>query len=359
MAAIDWTDREVRHRVEAVMVNPGDLDDELGVLPTVVGSAQIDRGYYTDDRTGGTVETAAWDDYVLGAWIRLYHVGWTPATGDVRVERGTFAIRDSTIATGAGGIVFTFDLMSALGAISQDYDAWPMSIGQGAKASAVIKSVCEKCGRPYRTGPQFVDYLWRTGAALEAGETFRSRLFAICTQTGNRMDVDAHGRLTFRQYVAPAQRTASMTLDVDDSRSVIVDGSIEPGTNLFTRPARSVVVYKDGDKVISAQADVAQTSPTSRQRRGFTVAELHELHDMGSPKTVSHAQQLAKSYLAGDSAPTATWQLETLWLPLDQGDVVEFAPRRYDPFGDGGARKCLVQTVEETVDRLRLTLKEV
>lgn len=359
MASVDWADREVRHRVEAVMVNPGDLDDELGVLGHVVGSAQIDRGYYTDDRMGGTIETADWAAYIPGAWLRLYHVGSTAATGDVRVERGTFAIRDAAIATGAGGTVFTFDLMSALGAIAQDYDAWPMSIGQGAKAASVIKSICEKCGRTYAIAPQFVDYLYRSASVLEAGKSHRSRLYSVCSQSGNRMGVDSHGRLTFEQYIAPAQRTPSMTLDVDGPRSIIVDGSIEPGTNLFTRPGRSVVVYKDGDKVIGAQADVAQTSPASRQRRGYTIAELHELTDMGSPKTVSHAQELARTYLASDSAPTATWQLETLWLPLDQGDVVTFAPRRYDPFGDGAARKCLVQSVEEGTYRLNLTLKEV
>ena len=357
MPDVDFSDREVRHRIEAVMVNPFDLSDELGLLPCIVGTLQIDRGYYTDDRCSGSISTASWDGYAEGAWLRIYHV-CTADGRDVRYERGTFAISNADISSGAGRTVFELSLMSALGAIGKDYDAWPMAIGRNALASASIRAVCEKCGRPYRT-TGMADYRYTSASALEAGKSFRSRLYAICSASGNRLDVDPHGRITVTAYVNPRDKYPAYALDVDDARSVIVDGSVKPGTDRFTRASRSIVVYKDGDKVISAQSDVSETAAASFQRRGFTIAELHELEDMGDPKTVAHAQSMAKSYLKSDAAPTETWELETLWMPLDQGDVVTFAPRGLDPFGDGKARRCLVQSVEETTSRLKLTLKEV
>lgn len=357
MADVDFADREVRHRIECAMVNPFDLGNEMGLLPCIVGSLQIDRGYYTDDRSSGSISTASWGDYIDGSWLRIYHV-CTVDGRDVRYERGTFAISDADISTGGGGTVFQLSLMSALGAIGRDFDAWPMTIGKNGLASSAIKTICGKCGRPYSISGM-ADYRYKTSAALEAGKSFRSRLYAVCSASGNRLDADSHGRITVAAYVNPKDRYPSYDLDVDDARSVIVDGSVKPGTDLFTRPSRSVVVYKDGDKVISAQSDVAESARTSYQHRGFTIAELHELDDMGDPKTVAHAQSMARSYLKSDAAPTETWELETLWMPMDQGDVVTFAPRGLDPWGSGRARKCLVQSVEETTARLKLTLKEV
>lgn len=358
MADVDWLDRELRHRVECVMVNPNDMSDELGVLPCIVGSSSIDRGYYTDARVSGAIGTRDWDAYIPGAWLRIYHVASTPAMGDVRRARGTFAVTDAAITGAAGSLRVQFQLSSALGVLGADYDAWPMTIGVGAKASDSIRAICRKCGRPYRFDA-FADYRYTTAAALEAGKSFRSRLYAICTESGNRMEVDPYGRLVFSGYTAPRSKYPSMALDVDDARSPIADGTISPGTNLFSRANRSIVVFKDGDRVISAQADSDPASECSAERRGFVRAELHELNDLPSPQTVAHAQELAARKLKSDAAPTRTWELETIWLPLGAGDVVSFAPRRYDPFGKGGARKCLVQSVEETGMRLKLTLKEV
>lgn len=355
---LDYLDREIRHSFEAVLVNPHDFNNELGKLDFDVDTVEIDRGYYTDNRVAAFLDTSAWDLYQPNAWIRLYHVAELEGATD-RIERGTFAVQDCIVQAGAGEVVFSLSLMSALGAIEFDYDSKALTIGKNAKTSAVIKSICNKCGRPYALNPEFNDYVWTTSAAFPAGESHRSRLYDVCEKSGNRMTVSTHGRLVFDKYVKPKSIYPSMTLDVDDSRSPIVDGTISPGTNLFTRTSRSVVVYKDGDKVIAAQADVDETSVVSFQQRGFTIAELHELDDMSDPKTVAHAQEIAKTYLKDDSEPTTTWELEVLWMPLDQGDVINFAPRGYDPWGSGKARKCLVQSIEETTTRMKLTLKEV
>lgn len=355
---IDYADREVRHRAEVVMVSPHDIDDELGILPHAVGTAEIDRGYYTDDREAAYLDTSSWDAYAPYSWLRIYHIA---RIGDreERIERGTYAIRKPEVQAGAGRITFSLALMSAIGALSEDYDAWPMAIGQGARASASISAICLKCKRPYVLEPSFDDYLFRSSLALEAGKPFRSRLYEICSATGNRMTVDSHGRLTFSKYIPPRERDASLLLDADDPRSSIIDGSIALHPDAFSRPSRSVVVYRDGDRIISAQADLPAESEVSAERRGYMIAELHQLVDMGDPKTVSHAQQLAREYLADGADPAQSWELQTLWMPLDQGDVVSFAPRSYDPMGDGSPRKCLVQTVEESETRLKLTLKEV
>lgn len=350
----DWHSREIRHSVELVMVNPHDLDDELGLLGHVVGSSKLMHGYYTSDRIGGTVVTRSFSSYACNAFIRVYHI----ADGE-RMERGTFAIRRSSPKTGSGSIAMELSLMSALGMISEDYDAWPMAIGVGARAGDVISAICAKAGRPYAIVEPFNDYIWRTARALDAGETLLSRLHEVCSASSNRMGVDPHGRISFSRYVNPSERDPSISIDVGDPRSVVVDGTVVPGTDLFERPSRSIVSHSDGDTLIAAQSDLPATDPASFERRGFRIAEVHELADMGSPKTVSHAQQLARAYLAADSAPSGTWELQTLWMPLGQGDVVSFAPRSYDPWGDGSPRKCLVQSIDEETGSLKLKLKEV
>lgn len=194
---------------------------------------------------------------------------------------------------------------------------------------------------------------------MEAGKSLLSRLYEICTASSNRLDVDPHGIVTFERYANPADKDPSMLVDVGDPRSVVIDGTVVPGTDLFSRPSRSIVSHRDGDDLLAAQADLPATDPASFERRGYRIARVHELADMGGPKTVSHAQELARGYLAADSAPTGTWELETMWMPLGQGDVVSFAPRGYDPWGDGSPRKCLVQSVDEDAYSLKLKLKEV
>lgn len=350
----DWHSREIRHRTEVVAVNPHDLDDEWGTIEHVAGSCTLVHGYYTEQRVSASVEMRSFADYPDHAFLRIYHLA-----GDERIERGTFAISRARPKTAAGAITMGLSLMSALGMISEDYDAWPMSVGQGARTKDVIAAICGKAGRAYTLSPTFVDYIWRTGRVMEAGKSLLSRLYEACSASSNRLDVDPHGLLTFEQYVNPADKDPSATIDVGDPRSIVIDGTIVPGTNLFGRPSRSIVMHGADDTFIAAQSDLPATDPASFERRGYRIAEMHELSDMGSPRTVAHAQQMARNYLASDSAPSGTWEVDTLWMPLGQGDVVDFAPRMYDPWGGGEPRRCLVQSLDEGVGTMKMLLKEV
>jgi hypothetical protein len=133
-------------------------------------------------------------------------------------------------------------------------------------------------------------------------------------------------------------------------------------------PDEVVISYKynetvDGKAVqheITGSATVWQQAHQAEVNRGFRVTDYVEVRDL-QPATAARADQLALERLQTDSVEHIEWELETLYLPLWEGDVIEL----YVPDGQQGytgLRKCLVKSVSLQLDGampMKITLREV
>ena len=203
----NWLDQERRDILTVQLLTPSGYSD-IGWLEGVTGGSITDD-HDTDTRIAATITTIAPETYVDLAMMRLWHEARF-ADGDVQTELlGTFfALRTSEDwASGTNSV--TFDLKSALYGLSSDIAPTAKTLGKNSFARAAFEAICKECRRPYA----WLDADNRRFSAnkvLEAGRSNLSRLHELANMSGNRLDVDEQGRLTFQKYVRPRNRSVVM-----------------------------------------------------------------------------------------------------------------------------------------------------
>lgn len=349
--ALDWKDP--RHSDELIVqmvsqTNPGTVIGELGGIDRTESS--LSAMYYSDTRVSGTLVFIG-DGWVRGSFLRLIHRipewGWSRTLG-------TFAVSNDDAVREDGVWKTRLELRSMLHTLSEDYAEKPWTLAKGASPLAAMQQVLRAAKRPYVSSGALSGRI-TSALVMESGKSQLSRLFALSEASGNRIDVDGNGNVTIRKYVAPSQRTSTWELDLEDPRGLVVDG-LTRSTDWMSIPSRVIVIHKDGEKEVSGHAD--STGATSAASRGYRISQVRQLDEM-SPATAQRAQQLARKYLAEESVELVEWEMETPYLPIWEGDIVDLivhdGPQRYR-----GRRKCLVKSLDLDLGdmSMRLRLKE-
>lgn len=349
-----WRDAERLDSLEAVMLDPVSFA-ELGELPVTGGT--LTEGYYTDARVCGTVDAVDFGGYVDLAAVRLVHrTRFSDGTESSEVL-GTFFADKTPSKRKSGMESAELSLVSALWAMGQEETESPYAVAKGARAASVFEDICRRAGRKCAVLSPHVDYRFTEARAWDAGDTWLSHLFQLTEASGNRLDVDAEGRVTLVKYVAPGERAASLDLAWDDP--LVLASGISRTSDELSVPSRSIAMWRrteDGtETLVSAHADVAEGSRVSFGRRGYRVTAMHQVDSEDKPSK-SAAQAEAARWLPEDSAPTTEWTVPCRWLDVSRGDVIRFLPP-----GRGEWVKCLVKAVESDLRRFtrELTLKEV
>lgn len=355
----DWFDLTMDKNLVVERVSTSDIDEVLGTLEGVDRkSTSIECGYYTDTRTSGSM-TVVGDGYVRDQFLRP--VIEVPAMGHRR-ELGLYLVKADPATRPVTEWEYRLELQSMLYGLSTDKAAKPWVMAKNSKALTAIGQMLSTCGRPW-VNHGANDYMYKSAKVMDAGGSYLSRLFELCKQANDRLDVDGHGRVTVSPYVQPSAKTPSFTLDMDDPRGIVA--GISRSSDYASLPGRVVVHCKYTETVnsksvereIVGQADA--TGHSSSKVRGYMVTDFRDMPDM-TPRTAARANQLAKEYLQRDLTELVEWEVETPYLPLWEGDVVELVVH------DGltqyvGRRKCLVKNM--TIDLLhfgmKMTLKEV
>ena len=354
-----WHDLTMTKNLVVERVSPTDIDEVLGVLEGVDrGSSSIDCGYYTDTRTSGDL-TVYGDGYRRDEFLRV--VVEIPEANHRR-ELGLYLVKADPASRPVSQWRYRLQLQSMLYALSVDKGARAWAVASNAKAMTAARQMLEVCDRQYvMDSPK--DYVFKGARVFDAGSSYLSRLFELCSLADDRLDVDGHGRVTISPYVSPASKEPVLTLDMSDPRGLIAGMSMSSD---YTSVPGRVVVHckytetsggKSVEKEVSGQADA--TGHSSSAVRGYMVTDFYEVTDL-SPRTADRASQLAKQYLQRNTTELVEWEVETPYLPLWEGDVVDLVVH------DGldqyqGRRRCLVKNL--SIDLLHfdmsMTLKEV
>lgn len=361
-ALMDWRDITRTDKILVQMVNPTNIDAVMGELEGVdLSSSSLTAGYYTDTRTSGKIRVVG-EGWQRGSMVRIVHQ--IPEWNYVN-ELGTYFVTNDDRTRERGEWLYDLTLQSRLFGLSTDMIVRPWVIAKNAMMQKAAAQCLNAPGFPYDfSGAN--DYRFKSARVMETGTDRLSIMFALCQTANNRLDVDGHGRVLMRKYVNPKNRTPIFRIDLNDPRGVAVDG-LSGTTDYLQLPDVVGVCYrynttKNGKSVqqeINASARVSESSPQAHGVRGYTVTDFRQLNEM-TPATAAQAQKLAQQYLVNDSVEHVEWQLNTVYLPIWQGDVVDLViddgQERYQ-----GNRRCLVKNVELKLDdmSMQLTLKEV
>ena len=341
--SIEWRDSARRDVIRFQMIDPNNLDIVFGDLTDVqLGSSELTYGYYTDTRYSCGISFLKSNNYVENAWVRIIHD--VPAAGYSN-ELGTF-VPTSPSESWQGAVVVTLDLQSPLWAIKDDLLTAKFSIAKKTSIMSAVKRVLENCNRPYvLANPN--DVTTEEPIVYDVGESYLTILHDLCAQSGNRADIDGHGQIVIEPLKDHASMTPSWTLDADDPRGMIIQGTIRMESEITDLPSRIIVVNGNAIGV----ADLPDGGRYSAHQRGYVKAEKI---DDKTATNASKANAAAMKYL--DSASMAVvWSMDTLYFPAHTGENVTFIL-------DGEKHICMIQGIDPVrLDTMTmgLTLREV
>lgn len=356
---MDYKDTTVIRTLRAYLVPPTDLDDVYEEMTGVDWSSlAITAGYYTDTRVTASLRVVD-SNYIKGSYIRITE----QAEGDDEREIGTFAVHSDTAKDVNGAHEQTLTLISQLHALSLDACPDLLTVGKGARIKTVVETTLKDGGKnekDYIT-TDANDYIFGNTQMLEAGATRLSRLYELAGLSNNRLDVDAHGRITLTKYQTPDSRTPSLRLSQMDERGVILDGMTRE-SNWAEVPTRVIVAhdYTEGTGDNAKQHHMFAIANNGKApARGYVVSEYETLTEL-SPRTQNNLQAIARQRLAEKANDKNEWSFACKYIPgLWEGDVVELETK--DSFGEfSGVRKCLVKNIDINGQYLDMdiTLKE-
>ena len=352
-----WEDKERRDLLSVQLITPSGYAD-AGWLEGVTGGSITDD-HDTDTRIAATITTIAPESYVDLAMMRLWHEARF-SEGSAHVELlGTFFALRTSEEWKSGTNEVTFDLKSALYGLSSDIAPTAKTLGKDSFARAAFEQICKECKRPY-AWTDANNKRFTANKVLEAGKSNLSRLHELANLSGNRLDVDAQGRLVMERYVQPKNRTPVMDLQ-HDSPLVLASG-ITRSTDESTIPSRAIVTWNHSQtvrvrgknttqqKAITAYADVASGAHSSIGRRGFRVATYHQEDDLGTSTAL--AQRMAKKYLDAEDDISVTWSVPCRWFPIRAGQCINWLAPDAPTY-----RKCLVTRVERKLTNFTQTIQ--
>lgn len=397
-----WGDANLTHNLEAVMVSQTNFGASLGPLRGVNwAESNVEAAYYTDMRTSGKLSVYG-DGWKRGSFIRLVH---SVPEMKYRKTIGTYVVTSDDARK--VGSVWHYDLIlqSTLQMLAEDRFLQPYPIRKGTSALAAMKDVLSKSGA-HSMRSALGSFGGAEGASnvtvddsvandskspnaqlIDAGKSRLEAFFALCNMSSNRIDVTPEGFIKVTRYVRPSSKVPKFRISLADQHGVVLDGTVARSSDWLSVPDTVAVqhdynaqvqdgVYKrkttdkDGNvhpagskKYKTVQRTTygyakVPTGANSIQARGYSVVDFRQVANI-TPHTLARVSEEAAK-IAKNERQHVSWELETCFLPLWEGDVVELVVN--DGLKDyRGVRRCLVQNVNIALDsmNMRLTLKEV
>ena len=359
----DWTDLKRDGEFHAYLVQPYSPTTIIEEMKGVFwDQASFSAGYYTSTRTSGQLKV------IEGAWRpnTLIRIEYEIPKWNYRATIGTYTAKASTSTKEGDTWTQDLELYSMLYVLSRDRGKRNTLLAPRTPVSKSMKAEFEECGIKYELDG-INDIQLNSPKLLEAGTPRLSRLYALCSLSGNRIDVSPYGIPTITEYKEPSKRAATFTIWTSGKDSLVFNG-ISRTNDYMETPNVAIVSYtfegenEYGDSVdqqIQAHAALQYSDQGQNRANVFPIAEYYELDDL-APASQQQAEKIALRKLEVEQHDIVEWTIPTPYLPLWEGDIVNLMITDGDRYYRG-ARKCLVKTVEISAPfgDLKLTLKEI
>lgn len=344
----DWKNQNRTDVWRVEQIDPINPDVSRGDLSNLT-SLSLTWGYYTDTRGSASVTTLGDDGYIRHSQLRIIHEipEW-----DYVHELFTGYVTGADKETSQGTVQTTYTLKSPLYALDVDIQAWTFVVGYNGLALDAMKTLFERCNRPYVIDPKSKDYRFSATKVYPVGDSHLTTLFDISDLANDRISVDGHGNVTVSPYTAPSALTPQWYIDTDDKETMILGDSISETNTEFEVPGRIIINHKDGDNEITAWADAGFSYESSSSKRGYMLSQIQDVTDLSGGQ--QQAQSLADRYLEEAQAGYKEWQVSALYMPIREGDCVGFT--LYGEYHHTLAKTIDVSPLNGT---MKMTLKEV
>ena len=358
--SFDWRDTARTDIVRVWSVQPSTLETIGEVTGIDLAASSLSAGYFTDTRTSGKLAIFG-NGPAKNQWVRITHEipEW-----NFKETLGTYLVKDERFERDHGEWKRTLELQSTLYGLSTNLAHQPWALSEGASCLNAIRQLLKSCGSKYvESNP--ADAAVTQTFVMESGKSQLERLYDLCSRSGNRLDCNRNGYVSVSHYVNPAIKPACFTFDLADPRGIVEDKLTMNDTSL-TRPTESVVRYKWTEGHESKKKGTHKTEKEaigtayaggsqSADSRGFVVTDWTDVTD----EHHEDLNELAKRSLARLSPDRIEWTLNTTYLPIWEGDVVNLVLKD-GPVGYSGTRKCVVKSIDIDLRycAMNLTLKE-
>lgn len=384
------------------VVAANDLDKHVGWLEGVT-SGKLDFGFDTDLKVSGSLEVST-HKFIENCVIRVHY---NPTLGTETKPRVLCTCIASTdkMTFDKGRYSGSIELRSVLAQYTDDKLRDAFTIGKNKSLKAELKRLVSAVGGgKYAVSSNVKDKKASAATAFEIGKAPMEVVQSIADSLGGQVTVKADGRMYIDQYLAPGKKTCAWRLPAGE-RSVTLpgveiedDGSSVPNRVSYKCTASwkqtEYVLDKKGNKtkhtsgsnkgkyktktvnksaIITGRAQVGSTSPLHFNNRGRWVTENYamtqNLGTKGLDSTTALNNQLvelqkemnkkAAAKLTSISSRTRKYVIETYYLPVECGEVVEF---EYVASGMNLHVQAMITAIELTLEkgaRMKITLRHV
>ena len=367
---MDWKNTGYTYEVAVNVIHQTDVDYTLGCLSGVqLSSLSVTEQYYSDTRVQAKVSTVVEegksDGYIKNARLKIILIipehGWSE-------EFITGYVSDIDEKSQNGYIERTYTIEGTIWGLLNHVMNQPITIGKGAKLLAIFSSLLTN-----HTKMQFVldgaqDKSFANTILYEPGTVLSTILFELVSGY-NRMDVDGHGRIVLRRYIAPANKTPTRIIDYNDSLTLALlplsKTSTEyesPGRVVVTTTISKTVNGKSVQEVICGYYDAPQTNPTSIHVRGWLNGKSESYSGISENPSKSELNTQAKKVWEDNQDKGVEWTFTSVFADYHAGEVVTLVKPVLRESGQvTETHKVLISTATTKFNTLtqELTLKEV
>ncbi len=366
---MDWS--EVKHNYEVVVyvVHQTDVNHTLGILSGVIPSGlSITENYYSDSRVQAKVTTVVKegtsDGYVTSARLRI--VLSIPGQNWAK-ELVTGYVSGISTSAEHGYVKRTYAIEGTIWGLLEHTTNAPITIAKGAYLIAAWTNLMSSQTKMQYSTSGAANHQFGSTVVYEAGEDLSTVLFELSSGY-NRMDVDGHGVVTLKKYIAPVNKEPSTILDYRDSKSILIPPMSADDLS-YESPGRSVVTTviqktdskgKTTQQTLVGSYDAPATHATSIASRGYIKGIKNAYSGNSQTPSKSELNTVAKQRWTENQGKGIQWSLTSIFGDYHAGDVVTLVA----PYGRSTVdyvHKVLISSVNTNLGEFRqeLTVKEV
>lgn len=361
-----WDKTGYSYDIDVLLVHQTDVNDVLGSLSGVQKSGMsVKESYYSDSRVQAKVSTLVEqgesDGYIENARIRL--ILSVPSKSWSR-ELITGYVSDIDVSVQNGYTKRSYTIEGTMWGLLDHKMNIPVTISKGAWLVSVWSDLMKKQTRMQYSTSESQDYNFSNTIVYEPGTPLSTLLFEISSGY-NRMEVDGHGVVTLKAYVAPSKKTPERFISYDDPNGLLVS-SISSVDSFYEIPGRSVVTATVSDesgksqKVIVGYYDAPSGHPTSIDSRGWLKGRTDSYNGSSETPSVSELNAQAKKIWESEQNNGVEWSASSMFADYRAGEVINLVVP--DPKnGTEEIKKVLISTVSTNLESMvqELTMKEV
>ncbi|MDR1421357.1 MAG: hypothetical protein LBI64_00630 [Coriobacteriales bacterium] len=306
-------------RVYGVLVHPHNIDDEYDEIDLGEG-AVLNYNYYSDERVTGSFCPINFPD-INNRLLRIYYE--TEIDGErERMELETLFMRRRSIAYAAGAKDRDVELHSRIYRWVTDYLAKDVMWHPTTPAINHLNFYFNDLDEAMMYYDPAVNIQKKPASSVctsKVGEKFLKTINFVADYIGaGALDVDTHGKLVMKPYLAPADRPVVWTF-VDDENCMYADElTID---SLEDDIPSGINVYSSKNGGMARRMELPSSSPYSYYQRGRRV---HAYYRHDELETSDQVAAKCKEYYDRMLSLVVSVEISHYFAPIRHGDAVRF-----------------------------------